>query len=107
MSRVLQSVKVLKPITVLRPTVKAISPPSSPINTNTNTTRKMSSTGAFDTAGFQVPLFGKTERQPTAEEKALVDDVLNLCECLASCDTSGLRRRREDGLIEAEAEANG
>jgi hypothetical protein len=26
------------------------------------------------------PTFGMKERQPTAEEKALIDDVLQLCE---------------------------
>lgn len=31
-----------------------------------------------------VPTFGFPERQPTTEEKALVDDVLNLCEWLSN-----------------------
>jgi hypothetical protein len=26
-----------------------------------------------------VPLFGMKERQPTADEKALIDDVVQLC----------------------------
>lgn len=94
MSRVLQSAKVLKPATVLRPN-------TSPILFNTTTStktqvRKMSATGAYDTAGFQVPLFGKTERQPTPEEKALVDDVLNLCGCWVHFPFAALPPRAPD-----------
>lgn len=30
-----------------------------------------------------VPLFGMKERQPTADEKALIDDVVQLCKSLS------------------------
>lgn len=34
-----------------------------------------------------VPLFGMKERQPTADEKALIDDVLQLCMLYCSLTT--------------------
>ncbi len=43
------------------------------------------------TQATEVPTFGFKEKTPSAEEKALLDDMLQLCECTAktrSCCTS-------------------